>query len=688
MSPEAGRLTSAPHPSRQSHPAPALRSVAFALLASLSGYASASFIYLYRLSSEFSLRYSDSGLPMLGEADGYYHLWRSRALLDGAASWSGEPALSVLGAAAQLVTRVPLELAAFWLPALLAVVAGLWTWSWGRLFNAPQIYCALAAFIGGLIPAWFTRACPGWYDTDPGIALLWHGGLFATACLSLAPERPSLRHAVLLAACALLLAWWWKPGLLLLPLCLLLWGGTFCFATQPVWRTARLATALAVLACAALFFALPEALLPQPAAALQRYALLHASMSLGQTPDAVLRSIDELSGLPAAEILAELGGNAAAGLAALVCVGLLMLRAPRTSVFLLPSLGTVALALTAQRFLSLAALPLALGVGLLPWLLPQQLEAMHRRSPLSAKAARTLRCVAWLVSLAVVASLLYGLSRLPLKFPFQAPQDRIALTLKRVAPPDAKLWNWWDDGYFLAARSGLPPLFHGGSQTARMAYIAAHPLATDNPQLARRWIRFFALRGERGLGPLRAAWGDEAAALARLEEVLSAPDLQAALKSLPHLEPGADWLLPEGRVFLYLPQRFLKISMWWMGLGKTPNAEANTFKPHIDTFRRAGFRYNPARNQVELPPEVLAKGYTDFGAVYDTTRTPLVPPFGGGVPGPYVVSSELSPWLYIVDESAIRSVGFRLLAPGGLDLPGFAPVLTDYAHGGLWEVLP
>jgi hypothetical protein len=41
-----------------------------------------------------------------------------------------------------------------------------------------------------------------------------------------------------------------------------------------------------------------------------------------------------------------------------------------------------------------------------------------------------------------------------------------------------------------------------------------------------------------------------------------------------------------------------------------------------------------------------------------------------------------------VDEEAIKCVAFRLLAPGGADLPGFVPMLVHYSDGGVWEVLP
>lgn len=664
----------------------ALTDAVFALASAACGYALASAVRLHRISDAFQLRYSDSGLPMLAESDGYFHLWRAKAILAGHATWSVEPPLSALAAHAGSILHIPLELVAFWIPALFGVACGLWFWAFGRLMGAPKPNCTLVSFAGALIPAWFDRCCPGWFDTDPGIAFFWLGGLYATARMSLTPGRPAAVHTLLMTVCTVLLAWWWKPGLIFAPFFLLIWGATFPFAHNKKWRIVRLAAALSVLAGVTAALLLPPAILHETLVQTREYYLTHARMVLGYTADAALLSVDELASLASLDLLRELGGNAVSGACSLAAAGLLFLRSPRPALFLLPALGAAALALIAQRFVFFAALPAALGIGLLPWLVAEGLRS-QRFQAFFAKP-RPVVALAWGASAAMAASLVYAQTTTELRFSFQEPQDRIALTLKRIAPPDARLWNWWDDGYFLAARSGLTPLFHGGSQTGRMGYIAARPLVSDNPLLARRWIRLFALRGEQALAPLTAAWGGEEAAWDGLEKVLSNPDMAAALSEMPRLAQGIDWFIPQGRVFLYLPQRFLRLSMWWIGMGKSRHHDVAAFKPHIDSFRRSSFRFDPLRKRVELPPEVLAKGYTDFGGVFVTSRAPLVEPFGGGVPGPYIVTSELSPWLYIVDESAIRSIGFRLLAPSGAPLPGFAPVVANHAYGGLWEVLP
>lgn len=658
-----------------------------AALSAAAGTAASAWIYLHRVGRAAQLHYSGSHLPMLTEADGYYHLARAQQYLSGKAALADTPALSLLGALVHGLTRLPLELIAFWLPVALGAACCGWLWAWGRLLGAGRLECALAVLAGSLMPMWCWRSGPGWFDTDPGIALLLNACLYATARLGLSPGRPDLRRLPWLLASLALLGWWWRPGLAAAPLCLLLWGGGFFLATDPFWRRLRLGTGVGVAAVGALLLLLPESLLPGWIAAQRAYFLQHESLMSGGADEVVFRSINELRRLPAGEVLEAIGGNAPAGVLALAALALLCLRRLRPMLFLLPLLLIIPLTfLSAERMLYLAAVPVGLGVGLLPgglkWLRGRApfLQRLPDRLPL---AAGLLLCALYL------ASCLQQLTASDLTLYFQEPEDRLAQAIKKTAPPEAKLWNWWDDGYFLAARSGLAPLFDGGSQTPLMSFLAARPMASENPRLARRWVRYFALNGgEAALAPLRQAWGEDETVFKNLDAVFAAEDPKAELAKLPVLPAGVQWLLPEGRVFLYLPQRFIRISHWWLAMGRSPHPAMKDVQVHVETFARGSFRYDPGARQVVLPQEVMDKGFRNFADVYVTDRTPIAEPFGGGQAGPFLVASDVSPWLYVTDREILGTVGFRLLAPGGRQLPGFAPVLTNYAHGGVWEVLP
>lgn len=660
--------------------------LAWALCGSLLGYAWGAFWLWGKVYQHRAVYYWDKPLPMLQEADGYYFLERAMVFLTSARAVGDMPLLSLLAAWAAKLSGLPLEQVAFWSPAVLAMLCGLWFAAWGGLLRLSLPVIGTAALLGALAPAWFERAAPGWFDTDPGIALFWHGCLYATACLGLARTRPPVGPALLLLFCAVILALWWQPTIVLLPLCLLLWGSTFFWAEQGSWRNLRLATAVLCVVGALVSVLLPEASLPPVLADFREYGLDHVNLVLGRKVGLVFSSIEELEPASLFHLLQGYGGTAVAGTLALCACALAVWRQPRPLVFFLPSLGTLLLALSAERFAYLAVLPVALCAALLadtgPWALARLgwagLLARLRRPVLAGWA---------LVALVLVSMLSWHVTRVP-KPLFGAGHDRVVLALRRAAPPGARLWNWWDDGYYLAARSGLPPLFDGGSQTPEMAWIAAHPLASDNSLLAKRWMRFFALRGEAALDPLRQAWGSEDAVWANLEAVFSAADPARILAGLPPLSIGGDWLFPEGRVYLYLPQRFLRLSQWWIPLGMTRESLASQRRLHIDAFHKTTFRYDAERGQVAVPEEVLRKGYADFGGVFITSSAPLVEPFGGGKPGPYLVTSDKTPWLYIVDELAIGSVAFRLMAPGGAPLPGFAPLAVDYVTAGVWEVLP
>jgi len=230
-------------------------------------------------------------------------------LLAGRIAWAQAPLLSVLGAGVHLATRLPIEIVAFWLPVAIATLSGLLFWGWGKLLALPQSGVLSAAFLCAFIPALFERGGPGWYDTDPGVFLLFHGALLATAWVSFAPGRPRAAYVCWLLACVALLGWWWRPGMLALPLCLLLWGGSFPLAQSRPWQRRRLVTGIAVVVACGLCWVLPDSMLPQAAATFRGYFFRHADISLSGSRALVFSSIDELEPLGAADVLDGLGGG-------------------------------------------------------------------------------------------------------------------------------------------------------------------------------------------------------------------------------------------------------------------------------------------------------------------------------------------------------------------------------------------
>lgn len=714
---------------------PALRTLAVWITVLICTAATALLVWQGSYDQHPDLRYADSGLPMITAADGFFYLAQAKD-----AGATSAPLLSRLARHAADATGLPLESVAFWLPCLLAAGMAFWYAGWARLLHLSITAAVLAAAAGSLMPAWVERSRIGWFDTDPGIAFLWQGTLWATACLGL-PAYASgmrLRHRLtalaVLVLCGGLLAWWWMPGAALLPLCLALLGITFPWADTRREGALRLGLLLVVVIGGLLALFLPDALLPQAVSRLRLYALDHARLILGMKEGLIYASIAELDPVKADVYLRTVGGGVAGGVVVLGAVLAFACTQRAATLFLLPALGMLVLGIFGERFLYLAALPLGLALGWLPTVAAalgkdtlagrhacavcatrhgQSLSRPQLRSrPLSERLS-SLRG-SWVCGLLLVGvafgNMLYFLSGWVPDGHFRQEHDTVAVHLRRASTPAAPVWNWWDDGYFLQARTGLRPLFDGGTQAPDVAFVAARPMVMENTLLARRWIRFFALRGVQALGIIEQHWGGAAkadgagsaadalgTAVAALERVLAAPHAEAAeavLRTLPPLPPelgdARAWLFPQERVFLYLSQRVLRLSQWWMPLGTQRHPDRQDprqLRTHIDTISAEGLAFNTATGELTLPRGIAEKGYSTVQGAYLTDVKPLTEPWPdkGGI---YLVASLQNPWLYMVTGQALPSLPLRLMAPGGLALEGFAPIAVDYNAAGAWEVLP
>lgn len=698
-------------------PRPLLRTLAVWLTVLACTALTAGLVWHGSYGEHTGLRHADSGLPMITAADGFFYL--AHAKEEASEAMAPAPLLSRLAHYAANATGLPLEAVAFWLPCVLAAGMACWYAGWARLLRLSTTAAVLAAAAGSLVPAWVERSRMGWFDTDPGIAFLWQGMLWATACLgwpfaygqnsgqrslrggwgeSRGGGRRLLALAVLLL-CGVVLALWWMPGAALLPLCLLLLAITFPWAHNRRESNIRFTLLAVLLMGGVLGLLLPDAFLPQRLAALRLYALEHARLILGMKEGLIYASIAELDPVKAPVYMRAIGGGMVGGVLALGAVLAFVSTRRAAAVFLLPSLAMLVLGAMGERFLYLAALPLGLAVGCLP----ETLTRLWEKSPLfssfggwshAPRAALLTRTGGVLLACAALGNMLYFLWGWVPDGHFRHSHDTVAVHLRRASPPGSPVWNWWDDGYFLQARTGLRTLFDGGSQAPDAAFVAARPFVLEDTVLARRWIRFFSLRGVGALAVLERHWGGSESAVAALERVLAAPDAAAAaavLRELPPLPPelgdAYPWLFPQGRVFLYLSHRVLRLSQWWMPLGQQLSPDRQAVRTHIDPIASEGLAYNTANGELTLPKAIGERGYSTVQGAYLTDVKPLAEPWPDKS-GLYLVASLQSPWLYITTGHALHSLPLRLMAPGGAEIEGFTPIAVDYDAAGAWEVLP
>lgn len=660
-------------------------------------------------------RYADSGAPMLFSADGYLFLdYVQKAAASG--DFGGVPFFALPAAVLARYLPVSPETTAFFLPLLFTGVLAALAFAWTRKGGA-----GLAASLAGmaaclLSPAFLERSGAGWFDTDPAIAVCWFGLLY---CLTFLPHassctkgdtppapgdpRGTAHPALYLAGtalCAVLLALVWLPGaglaLLALGAWLVLpasWGGCPWYGT----RTRTILTP-ALLIASALFLLLPDAFLPAAAAAARNYAFDHFMLVFGLKEGTVYSSIAELDSLDSVQWLTKLGGYAPGGVLLLLMAVVAFAAFPFMRLALLVSAVFLAAGFGAERFVYIGALVPALSVGLFPDAVvrlrkvPRSAQsaakhtgktATHDKRGTSIRTAGALCCLAFLLSCAA-----WTVSRSYTIY-WEQPHDQFARTLHDTAPKDARLWNWWDDGYYLRARTGRAPLFDGGSQTAEAAFIAARPLLADNALFAKRWMRFFALRGPNALAALKKAWGSEAA-VANLEMLFSSYNPHTVLAHLPPLSFTKDaerWLFPEGTVYLYLPRRFLSLSHAWVPSGAPHISPEELSYSHIHDISADGIVYDAAAGRLRLPPSLQEKGYTRFGAILITDERPLNSPWPEES-GPYLIYTRSSPKAVVANEIGVRTMAVRLFMSGPYTVPGFTPLAFDPAWGGVWEVTP
>ncbi len=630
-----------------------------------------------------ALFYAESSRPMITAVDGFFYLANAQDYLSNGIS---VPAISWFIAVLHSLTNIPLTSVAFWMAPFVALALFFCYAAWGRVLALSPLTTFFAALIGGLIPSWLERSRIGWFDTDPAISLFWNICLVSTAILSLPASSFEWTHDSgktathkILAGCslllsALMLAWWWKPGAALIPFCLFMWGVTYCWSATKIERYTRLGALCLCVVGASIVLLTPSGI-SSDIAGIRTYAIEHVRLVLGIKGDIISTSIEEIATFPLKYSLKNIGGHWLGGALLLGALACFLARYPRASLFLIPSLVALGMGFFSERFLYLAALPLGLAAASLG----HSVALWLRRPPMQSHAINALCTLLILISLGqwLYAWVPHGY--------FVREHDAVATALRRASTHKAPVWNWWDDGYFLRARAGLSPLFDGGTQDPLRAYIVGRPLLTEDLRFARRWIRFFSLRGIHGLQPLVQHYKDANIAWQMLDSIFAADHTDALIQSLPR--QLQEWLFPHGSVYIYFSQRILTISQWWGSLGKTRFPKPEDVRPCVEVFKVSNFHYNPETNLLILPDAVQARGYTALTDIYETVSRPIRPPFPQEQ-GIFAVTSPFSRWLYLVTREGLTSLPIRLLAPGGIELEGFRPIAVDYDYAGAWEVLP
>lgn len=660
--------------------------------------------YAFLLQSPY--RFSDTGRPMLVNADGYHFLRLARnvgqvrapssagpAGQDGPASIThgyqaranaDPPALSWVLARVSSILGLPLETVALWLSPALSLSLVPLAWAWGRRLGGDAAG-PVAAFAAMTSPYWVEVTALGRCQTPCLVpALLLACALALDGLIADKPARRWTQLAVF-AACAGLLAWWWRPGGYLcaaMLACSLVAPGRRLGRATPYVRGGVLALAAA---CAPLLVSGAWRSLPEPLGAFFYYADRHIGLALGTNPEqaSMAASIIELAPLGPGELAGLVSGSWPAFLVGLAGLTLGLFRRPRAVWPLLPLLGTGLLALRSMR-LTLFLFPLvAVGLGVLA-------DKAARFGPLAKRTS--LRCGITLVLAALVClpAMRRDFGWNP-EYVIDTRFDALVRDAAQSMPESAVLWSWWDYGYYLAWRTGRAPFFDGGSQTAEDAFVAAFPLVCPDANLAANWMRFFAAWGQGEFGRLAARAGSREKALDLLARLFSEREDPAPLMRALGGEELADprgHFFPDVEVFLVLPWDLWRRNGHWMAYGSSPVPPQGTPPNRVDVFSARGLEVDARAERLVLPDEARAKGYASMRSVVDLAWRVPAPEMVDALSDPILFFHTPSNLAFIADRALARSLAFRLLAPTGFVHRRFETVSCLPGVGGVWRVPP
>lgn len=638
--------------------------------------------------------YSYDGVPLLTTADGYYYLrlaserltdiYEPQDELRAGHSDRPEPAplLVLLGTAANRLTGVNIDILAFYLPLVLAVLSVLAYVLWGPVAGGPAAGL-VAALAGGFGVATFFRSTLGRFDTDAlnvFFVLAVSYGLYRFAAMRRRPRWLFLAGATVMLA---LFGLWWPQ---IAKFSFVPFLATYALSVfLPTGRAERACKiALLVLCAAAAVIVLLDlsAWFPDPLSGYIHEAsrvLEFVSKEEETFFPEVGRSIDELAPLSLLSAGEQIAGSLPVLLVGLAGAIWLAVRRPAVALFgLLPTLLLGAMAFFAQRFAIFLTPVHALGLG---FLVAEALPglAVARRLPLPARGL-----LAGVLAAGLLAQPAYACISREIRPSFIATEVNLGLYVQRGTPAGALVWNWWDAGYFLQYWAARRTFIDGGNQIPLRNYLSFAPLASSDPEFARRWIKFFALTDINGFNLLKRRLGSQEAAFALIHAVLAKPEnAEAALKAhgLTDVERWKAFFLPQTDVYLCLTPSFI-IKSWWYAYGLWQPGQDLGEVPKTVVADKASTRLDLARGLlIKDGRGVPVKTVIEAGAEPK-------PKIRGTSQSDGYVLIDFKPMgqYFLVEPELFDSLVCRLLFRQPETTPGFTAIAYHPLMGGVWKV--
>lgn len=627
--------------------------------------------------------------PLLTTPDGYFYLRYAREWQQDIYNSTPElrivpksahaPPLSILTAAISSASSISLEKTAFYLAPILASTIFIITiWSGFALRNGllPAVVCSLFT---AAVPVWYARTRLGYFDTDGlNLTLFW----LIALCLYQADnaKRTSMFFwlAGALGATLLLHYWWPQAGI---PFAGIMWGtyaASACFPSNSNARKFKIA--LLLLGAAFIGWTLFGVLeiIPSPLKEIMASLRSHIALTADTQP-----SIFTGTGNTIAELL-PLSLNALpkqlAGHWALLCFAIPGAAAAWRKnallcfYFLLPSTILVTASLTSGiRFLMFVAPAFGL------------FSCAFLNYALEQKKISSTPAIKWAVTTAFLCLLIFPVTvdaQKKLASTYNHNKAVLANVVQKQAGPNAKVWNWWSPGYFLQYYGNRFTQIDGGLQAPERTFIAALPLATQDPLLARNWIKLFSDKPH-ALSFITRYTGSKAISVAFLKKALTSPqNLEEYLQaySLPGNFDWKSWLFPQIETYLVLFSDMLLRNTWLPRGLWNPETQNSPETPMV-SFSLSQVRIDQQKGRVNF----TSQSHLPFSRMYYVTPSSLSHDrFNqAGVIGIFL---QDSPKGFAIEKQYFDAMAFKLLFVYPSKTPGFSPLMYNPFIGGVWRV--
>jgi dolichyl-diphosphooligosaccharide--protein glycosyltransferase len=631
--------------------------------------------------------------PIMTTMDAYFYLRLTSDHLEGRYDRVDEkrpgaerpqpvPLICTMTGLVHSVTGISLANIAFFTPPLLALFMVLAYFLVGSLLGGPSI-ALIASLAGATSYYWFSRICLGRFDTDalnPFFIFFMSYSLYRFA---VTPSSKRFLHlGAVLVSILLFCLWWPQAGYFSIVLLALAYGLSLFVIPSPsieryVKSSILLCGAFSVLVVIFGFYNHFPPSLARPFEMAAGHLALVTKEANSAFPE-IGQSITELEAPSLERIAMETSGHIIPLLTGLAGLILLAWRRRDVAIFLLPAAILSLMMVFSNRFLIFFVPLYAIGLGyLLGEVLPRASFMQSIRKP-SMRYALIASLTAALVAPSAVRSLSTKLGP-----PNTSNNVLMAETIKNESAPEATVWAWWDDGYFVQHFADRKTFIDGGSQSPDRTFIAAFPLSCPNPVLAANWIRFFATHDLGGLYQVADATGGPEHAIALLKEVFAAPgDADAILEryGIPDTGTWRNYLFPRHEAYVFIPNDFADKSYWWYYFGTWDVSTRGGVHPQMMLLNSA---------DVSIDKDgVLTAGdiAVDLNTVVNLSTTQVTIRNHNRTNYPAAVLIQGGPQVYVMDAELLDSLAMRLLFRDPTTTRGFTPIFYHPEVGGVWRV--